>query len=197
MPSTNTTPSPKTKSGISTLTLTREERGHVLTAKVTPGSWTRPHLPFQIIVEIDGKKGGYAAVRDTKLTYSQAFTKDIERLFAQVRLGDCVKCGGITFDPATVNNYKSQCCHACFMAEIRQALTKENELVQKRIERMDKQHKAKGYTHRVTAWVHPENGSDVNIDFWTKKEPTQAEVAQTLKEQGSVVLDDYIIVALT
>lgn len=56
--------------------------------------------------------------------------------------------------------------------------------------------KAKGYTHRMLAWVHPRAGSDFQIEAWFKSEPTRPEVVAILRKQGSVLFDDFKVETL-
>ncbi|EHL24861.1 hypothetical protein KYG_00617 [Acidovorax sp. NO-1] len=53
-----------------------------------------------------------------------------------------------------------------------------------------------GYTHRVVAWVHPEEGDDIMESIYYKGIPQDADVRNRLRQKGSTVLDDYEVVPL-
>jgi len=76
-------------------------------------------------------------------------------------------------------------------AEYDQVTAKERDLIARR----DKRMAAKGYTHRVTAWVHA-GGDDRQIDFYVKGTPSDAFIKKALRKEGSRVLDDYSVVTL-
>lgn len=68
-------------------------------------------------------------------------------------------------------------------------LKKESDKELKAIEKRDAAYKAKGYTHKVSAWIHPRSGDDYQVDAYVKGEPTKADIAELLKK--SVVKNDY------
>lgn len=59
----------------------------------------------------------------------------------------------------------------------------------------DKKHKAKGYTHRVDAWIHPaQGGDDYQTTTYFVGEPKKADIAGLLR--SSEVKDDYSVTEL-
>lgn len=56
--------------------------------------------------------------------------------------------------------------------------------------------KAEGYTHRVLAWVHPASGDDYQVEFFSKRQPTDAEIVKLLKNRRSQVTNDFCVEAL-
>lgn len=59
----------------------------------------------------------------------------------------------------------------------------------------DKKHKAKGYTHRVDAWIHPaQGGDDYQTTTYFVGEPKKADIAALLR--SSEVKDDYSVTKL-
>lgn len=55
----------------------------------------------------------------------------------------------------------------------------------------DAKYKAKGYTHRVDAWVHSNDGDDSLVTMYSVGEPTQAAINKLLRK--SVVKHDYAV----
>ena len=49
----------------------------------------------------------------------------------------------------------------------------------------------KGYAHRVTGWVHPAMGSDLQMDWYFLGIPSKKEIEEALRKAGSRLLTDY------
>lgn len=62
------------------------------------------------------------------------------------------------------------------------------------IAKLDARHRAKGYTHRVTGWIHPDAGDDKMIDVYVMGKPTPAILRDIFRR--SVVKNDYAITKL-
>jgi hypothetical protein len=60
--------------------------------------------------------------------------------------------------------------------------------------RRDKSHKAKGFTHRVNAWIHPDQGDDFERIAYVVGKPEKADIAKILS--SSTVKDDYVVTEL-
>jgi hypothetical protein len=56
--------------------------------------------------------------------------------------------------------------------------------------------KRKGFTHLVTAWIHPSSGDDYQVDIYYKSEPSTQSIQKTLKAKRSQVLTDYQVHSL-
>lgn len=54
--------------------------------------------------------------------------------------------------------------------------------------------KAEGFTHRLSAWVHPTHGDDEYVELWFKGAPGSADIARVLR--NSVVKTDYSVTEL-
>ena len=76
------------------------------------------------------------------------------------------------------------------LAAAKAALAKADAKIAKR----DKRMKAKGYTHKITAWIHPPTGSDYCIDHYIQRKPTKAEIAKLLIK--SEIKDDFAVFEL-
>lgn len=71
---------------------------------------------------------------------------------------------------------------------------------EKKIQEADLQENAKakldGYLYRIDAWVHPSQGDDRQICFFSKEQPSDQEIAVILKKKRSRVLNDFVITKL-
>lgn len=74
------------------------------------------------------------------------------------------------------------------------AMEAENKIHAKREVARLKDKQAKGFTHRLSAWVHPEDGSDYHVEAF-KKGPVPFSFINKVLEK-SVIKDDYCITVL-
>ncbi|MBK3468754.1 hypothetical protein [Pseudomonas sp. MF6776] len=81
------------------------------------------------------------------------------------------------------------------MAELNAAFEKETKKEDAKLKRDDAKFKARGYTHRVHAWIHPASGSDYELMMWMIN-PTQEEITSELKKKKSVDTTDYKLIEL-
>lgn len=89
-------------------------------------------------------------------------------------------------------------CDHCFMADITAELEAEQKKVDAEDAKRDVKMAAKGYTHRVIAWVHPSRGGDdYQIVLYSVGHPRVTDIEKTLKKRQSSRLDDYTIVAIS
>jgi len=56
--------------------------------------------------------------------------------------------------------------------------------------------KAKGMRCRVTAWIHPADGDDDQVDWYFPVPPTTKQIRAFLRKEGSEILDDFEIIRL-
>ncbi|MCX7173905.1 MAG: hypothetical protein NT159_08260 [Proteobacteria bacterium] len=173
--------------------VTQEREGGIhLSGEVSPCVWMY-NSPFQIKVTLAG--GGHCHLIDKSIQFLTATTKDIEALMSKVQIKACSHCGAHAFDPETVDTNRAGLCEPCFMADLNSTYQKEKAKDDRRIERLNARYKAKGYTHRVDAWVHA-GGDDKQVSFYFKAEPTKDAITRELTKLGSRVLDDYSVHAL-
>lgn len=60
----------------------------------------------------------------------------------------------------------------------------------KRMLRVDVKQKAKGFTHKVSGWVHPKNGGDdYQIDLYSKGKQSKEEIVSFFKRRSKVTND--------
>lgn len=185
------TPQPKILAGY---TLTKEVDGVQLTASISPCSWMYHNYGLQVLIEMRG--GGHVIVLDRATRFENATPADVERLFNTVHICQCKRCGNPAFDPRSVETNRSGLCEACFMQDLKKDIEKATRAEADKLARLDAERKKSGFTHRVSAWIHPDDGSDIHIERWFKSAPTEAQVKALLKREGSTVLDDYQVIPI-
>lgn len=186
------TASPVTKT--SKVELQRGES--LLTGTVALCSWMYDGYPFQTSVHLS-KNGGSVQIRDKKLTFNEATVGDMERMLSTVHLQTCTSegCNNAAFDPLFAETNREGQCEACFMTKLNADFQAAQDQERQRLLKLDAEHKAKGNTHRVDAWIHNDHGDDQFVSWWMKN-PTADQVKAEIKKQGSCVLDDYSITVL-
>jgi hypothetical protein len=174
--------------------------GLMLEAEVSPCVFMYRGHPLQISVTMrssSGKPLGQvhpANSTKTAATYTHA---DARRLLAAIEVKPCPRCSTPAFDPTTVETNRGGLCEACFVADLQAELEKELEAVRRQIAARDLRMKNKGFTARVTAWVHPEEGGDdYQMDWYFKQRPLPEQIQLLLLEVGSEILDDFEIIKL-
>lgn len=198
--------SPQSYPGIDTsaplardFTFTTQRAGVTLTARVEHPSWSYSNWGLQIGVTInEGAKPnqGRTSARRPELPFEQATVGDALALFDSVGIVPCRTCSAPAFDPATSETNREGECESCFLRRLERDF--ERQTLPSRIRDLKAElqravdHRAKGFTHRLLAMIHPEaGGSDYLVEFFTEKEPTPAEIEKLLKERRSAVLNDY------
>jgi len=73
-------------------------------------------------------------------------------------------------------------CEQCAMAVLNKDLEKAQLAEQKKLAQMDRLHRARGFTHRVDAWVHADGG-DQQLSIWMC-DPTEASIRSELIRSG-------------
>lgn len=172
----------------------------MLSGEVSPCVFKYHQYPLQVTVALrrhTGESLGVAyAVDRTKngQTYTEA---DVEWLLASVRVTACRRCADPAFDPRTIETNRAGLCESCFVADLNAELAKALESERRELLARDQRMKAQGMAVRVSAWVHPSSGGDdYQIDWYLEAPPTPRQIRDTLRDEGSSVLDDYQIVTL-
>jgi hypothetical protein len=82
-------------------------------------------------------------------------------------------------------------CEICWMTKWRAEFDQAQAAEREEREKTDAKMKEQGFTHRVTAWVHPhsQGGDDYQIDIYFKGLPQKEMIRQELKCHKSDVLD--------
>lgn len=173
------------------------QRGEsVLTGTIAPCAWMYDGHPFQISVHLSNN-GGSVQLKDEKLTFEQATVSDMERMLNAIHLQTCTceGCNNAAFDPLFAKTNRDGQCEACFMKKLNAEFDSAQDQEKQELAKLDAEHKAKGCTHRVDAWIHNDHGDDRFVSWWLKN-PTTNEVRAQIRKQGSSVLDDYSIISL-
>jgi len=169
-------------------------QGVKLQAAISPVCFMREDYPLQVQVARDLEHYGHdcafmvdKTVRDmSKVTKAQVIA-----LAKTCVLSRCAATGDLyTGEKARPKKWTCWAAKQPAMIDARLAESlKEDAAERRRIARMF----AKGYNYQVLAWVHPKSGDDHQIEFYTETKPTAAYIKAYLKEQGSQVLDDYML----
>lgn len=166
-----------------------------LTAEVSPCAWMYRGHPLQIRVQLPG--GGWVFKQQKGVTWEQATEAHVVALAESIGVCACSRCGKPAFDPATVETNRNGLCEKCFLSDLNAEYEAAKKKEEAAIKRRDARQKKAGFTHRVSAWIHPAaGGDDYQVDIYWKGEPTKAEIQVELKKQGSRVQTDHTIVAL-
>lgn len=183
-------------------TFTRVVDGHELKANISPASWMYPGYGLQLRVSLadagGGASGGVAYLNDKAVDGSSPTEEQVMNLFGKVGLCKCSKrgCAHMAFDPATVKSNREGECEPCFMDKLNAVFVMEHEKESKKEAALDAKMKAKGYTHKVVAWVHPLRGDDYQLIMHTMGKPTDAYIKTELKKARSRIDTDYKIIEL-
>ena len=164
--------------------------GAKLSASVSPCVWLY-NTPFQITVNLVG--GGNTIVTDSGLRFEQAAESDVGRLLDTVRIIKCRTrgCRNPAFDPATTFKHRDGRCEQCALVLFNKEFEKAQLDEKKKLAQMDRQHRARGFTHRVDAWVHADGG-DHQLSIWMC-DPTETAIHNELIRSGVTDLQQYTV----
>ncbi len=167
--------------------------GTVLSVEVSPCCWMYANYPLQVTYQSADERS-VGACRSKRLSQADASREDVQGMLERgLTLGACVACG----KPHLVNpdSNRGENCNTCFTARITaeydQAAAKERDKQAKRDAKM----KAKGFTHKVIAWVHG-GGDDKQVEMYTQGAPSAADIKTRLRKLGSRILNDYTVTPL-
>lgn len=182
------------KTALATIEGKYTAHGLELDVKVSPCSWMYQGYGFQ--AEYTGADC-HGFVNDQPLAVEAATRADVQRLLDALPKGACTRCSKPYVRDAHTAKYRGTLCEPCWMDDFNKRCKAEEEKERKSLERQDARMLKKGYTHRVSAWVHPSGGGDdYLLDFYSKGEPTKEDVRRLLQKKGSRVFDDYGVVKL-
>jgi hypothetical protein len=168
-------------------------KGHTLDVSVSPCCWMYPGYPLQVqYTSDDGRSRGY--VRGTGYSEKTATREQVQKMLdAHLTPSPCEVC---RHEHLYNDDVKGHVCEPCFTAKLNAKFDQERAEERDEVRRRDARMKKKGFTHRVTAWVHPNRGDDRQIDIYTKGTLTKTEIRAELKKMGSRVLNDYTVFVL-
>lgn len=174
---------------------TREIDGTQLTLEISPCSWMYPNYGLQVKITMAG--GGDCFFHEKDKLFADANEDDLNKLFDQVRLVKCSRCGKPAFDPMVCGTNRDGLCESCFIDDLNKEFQKVHEKERQKLAKLDAKRKAEGFTHRVSAWIHPsQGGDDYQVEIWFKRDPPQKEITDFLRKKKSSVLDDYQVLTL-
>lgn len=192
-----------TTSDVKGRTFTHVVDGHELTATVSPASWMYAGYGLQLRVSLTdaggGARGGEAYLHDKAVDGSQPTDEQVMGLFRRVALCKCSQpgCERLAFDPAVLSTNRDGQCEQCFMTKLRATFDAAAAKEAQKEAALDAKMKAKGFTHKVVAWVHPKaGGDDFKLIMHTVGKPTEAQIKKELRKSGSSVETDYNVVEL-
>lgn len=161
-----------------------------LSASVSPCVWMYDS-PFQVSVNLAG--GGTTIVIDNDLRLDQTTKADIIRLLDSVDIVKCRTrgCRNPAFDPRTTLKHRDGRCESCALPLLDKELEVAQAAERKKLVRLDRQNKARGFTHRVDTWVHSEGG-DQQLSIWFR-DPTDMIICSELRRSGVSDLQSYTL----
>lgn len=161
-----------------------------LSASVSPCVWLYD-TPFQITVNLVG--GGSTIVIDNELRIGRSTEADVGRLLDRVQIVKCRTrgCRNPAFDPSTTLKHRDGRCEQCAMELFNKEFEQAQLAERKKLAQMDRKHRARGFTHRVDAWVHADGG-DQQLSIWMC-DPTEAAIHDELTGSGVTDLQHYTV----
>ncbi len=169
---------------------TIEHNGEEVFFAVSPCSWMYPKYGLQ--VQISLKENAVNAESEfiiDKGIEAASKSKEEREAAAKVMVEKWLGENGTKILHENVAKWKVAA------AEFAREIAEENERVAAQQQKDDKKYKAKGYTHRLDAWIHPENGGDdyMTVTYFVGA-PTEAQIAKVLR--SSEVKNDYTVTEL-
>lgn len=168
-------------------------RGLTAKVEVSPCSWMYANYGFQFQYRAtDGSSWGHLLRKD--LTCETATRDDVQVMLDALPLGKCDRCG----QPHLVNKdgNRGETCEACFVTAINAKLEAIQAEQKAEDEAEDAKAKADGFRYKAVAWVHPPQGDDYQIMWYSKTKPTKAGVVGELRKRRSQIETDFRITKL-
>ncbi|POA78654.1 hypothetical protein [Pseudomonas sp. DP16D-R1] len=164
-----------------------------LTAEISPCVFMYPGYGLQLTVKLPN--GGNTIVSRKDIPIETATEQDCQALMETVKVLPCKTCQKPAFDPSTCRTNRDGECESCFMAKLNAEFEKDMKKEDDKLKRDDAKYKARGYTHRVHAWIHPPSGSDYELMMWMIN-PTPEQITAELKKKKSADTTDYKLIEL-
>lgn len=164
--------------------------GARMSASVSPCVWLY-NSSFQITVRLAG--GGTTYVADNDVRFADATEADVARLLDRVQVRKCRTrgCQNPAFDPATTLAHRDGKCEQCFMKNLNKELENAQAAERRKLKQMDRLHRARGFTHRVEAWIHADGG-DKQLSIWLVN-PTDDSIRSELLRAGADAAQNYTL----
>ena len=156
------------------------------TATIAPCAWMYARRPLRVEVMTAGSRVGF----DSPILFDDATEADAIALALRTQVVPCVNpCAGHAVEDPSSN--RGGRCNSCFEAFLNDRFQRDREAALRAASEKDATMKAKGYRYKASAWVHPESGSDYQIDVYFADAPTPAAMTKVLKKHKSVIHNDY------
>jgi hypothetical protein len=182
--------------------------GHKLDVQVSPCSWMYNGYGLQVAYTsdkdpkfpkfmngVDEKARSWGYVHDKTYQENTASRADVQKMLEKHLAPEaCQTCNNPHLYNASGN--RGHQCNVCFIAKLGEETKRAMEKEKKQEQRRDARHKRQGFTHKVTAWIHPERGDDRQVVFYFKGEPTTDGIKSLLRAEGSRITDDFSVKAL-
>ena len=166
-----------------------------ITAEISPCSYMYSTSGLQISVVL--KATGQREFPRKPVNFADATEADAMELVNSIVYTTC-KCGNARIDAEKMglNSNRGELCETCFMYDLNAQFAIDKAKEDKRLLAYDNKMKAKGYLHKVCAWIHPKRGGDdYQIDYYFMELPTDEAVQKLLAKKSSIT-NDYIIKSL-
>lgn len=160
-----------------------------VTAEISPCSFMYPNYGLQLQIRLVAT--GQTACLNIKKPIAKCTEEDANKLFGDAFPLETCGCGKPRFKKELAGNRAEQ-CEDCFVDALSAEYERGKKKEAAKVARKDKSMLAKGYTHKVVAWIHPA-GDDYQVDIYFGSKPTDAEIQAHIKKQRSQVLDDYVL----
>lgn len=175
------------------LKLERTEGDAKLVAEISLCSFMYPHYGLQISVKlVNTGQDGIVANRMAMDTVTEA---DVQALFDTVKIHKCVQCDLPAFDRNTITANAEGLCWACITErsnrEYQESSAEEEAELKRELKKMKRRGKSQGYSHLVTAMIHPTTGGDDYIKYFFTKGDDSKRIQSAIRKAGSAVTSDY------
>jgi len=113
-------------------------------------------------------------------------------------LAPCPDCGAMTWNRKHYpSKYRDQRCSPCWFKAFNAEWEEKAKVAQAKAAKRDAQMKAKGFTHKLKAVVHPKaGGDDYVLEAYLPKAPAAGEIETLLRRRRSAILNDYAVTPL-
>lgn len=180
---------------LASLQITHAIGDSTLTATIDPCCFMYPNYGLQMTIMLGDQRGSlHKRVDIDNVTESVA-----QELLAQVKVHECKECGQPALDCTTVITNQLGLCGACINSlcerEFEQYMADDAEEVERELAAVKADGKSKGYTHFITAVIHPVQGDDY-FHYMLTKSDDSVTIERKIAKQGSEITTDYKVEVL-
>lgn len=180
---------------LASLQMTRAIGDSTLTATIDPCCFMYPNYGLQMSIMLGDQRGSlHKRVDIDTVTETVAL-----ELLAQVKIHGCKECGKPALDCTTVKTNQLGLCGACINSlcerEFEQFMAGDAQELERELAAVKADGKTKGYTHFVTAVIHPVQGDDY-FHYMLTKTDDSATLQRKIAKQGSEITTDYKVEVL-